>query len=253
MALHKEWAVFIDPRDSWEWHVDVSFLTSAWTCIYGCGCKGIKGNPVSGCCADGVFIRADKDDDDGRKDFKKVKKKVKQLTADDWDLIDRYKDDWWKVRTKGSRHTRVHEGNCVFQNTGKGSSGKVGCAFHIAAVRRGEEPLDWKPFVCGLIPFALDHDEEDKTHTLRPYEHERDWGSGEGEPLDWWCIDTPEAYVSEQAVYKTEQKLLRRVMGDELYEEIAAYLDARFNGAKPDATPVNLRGRPAAPAKSSAG
>jgi hypothetical protein len=250
VGLHKEWAIFIDPRDSWEWHIDVSFLTSAWTCIYGCGCKGIKGNPVSGCCADGVFIRSDKDDDEGRKDFKRIKKRVKELTADDWDLIDRYKDDWWKVRTKGSRHTRVHKNNCVFQNTGGGSSGKIGCAFHVAAVRRGEDPLDWKPFVCGLIPFALDHDEDEKSHTLRPYEHERDWGSGEGKPLDWWCIDTPEAYVADQAVYKTEQSLLRRIMGDALYEEIAAYLDARFDGKRPDPTPVSLRGRPAEQAKS---
>ena len=243
MTLHKEWASFIDPRDAWKWEIDLTFLASAWKCIYGCGCKGIKGDPVNGCCADGVFIKGDDDDKDGAHDFKRVKKRVKQLTADDWDLVDRYRDDWWKERTKGSRHTRVHQGNCVFQNTGGGSSGTVGCALHVAALRRGEDPLDWKPFVCGLVPFALDHDEETRTHTLRAYEHERDWGSGEGEPLDWWCIDSPDAYVGKQPVYRTEEHLLRRVLGDELYEEVAAHMQKRFGSEKPSTTPINWEGQ----------
>jgi hypothetical protein len=242
VSLHRESATFIDPRDAWKWEIDLTFLASAWTCIYGCGCKGIKGDPVNGCCADGVFIKAEKGDTEGAKDFKRVKKRVAELTADDWDLIDRYRDDWWKERTKGSKHTRVHAGNCVFQNTGGGSSGTVGCAFHVAAVRRGEDFLDWKPFVCGLVPFALDHDEETRTHTLRAYDHERDWGSGEGEPLDWWCIDAPEAYVAEQAVYRTEEHLLRRLLGDELYDEVAAHMEKRMGGERPSRTPINWQG-----------
>ena len=54
MSLHKEWATFIDPRDGWKWEIDLTFLASAWKCIYGCGCKGIHGVPVGGCCQDGV-------------------------------------------------------------------------------------------------------------------------------------------------------------------------------------------------------
>ena len=115
----------------------------------------------------------------------------------------------------------MHDGNCVFQNTGDGPSGSIGCAFHVAALRRGEDPLDWKPFTCGLVPFAIDHDDDDEIHTLRAYEHDRDWGSGEGEPLDWWCIDAPEAYVGAEPVYRSEESLLRRVLGDELYEVVA--------------------------------
>lgn len=241
MTLHKEWAIFIDPRDAWKWEIDVTFLSSAWKCIYGCGCKGIRaGSPVSGCCADGVFIQAGPDDEQGAEDFERVSQRVGQLTRDDWDLIGRYRDDWHKERDKGSRHTRVHAGNCVFQNTGGGSSGSIGCAFHVAALRRGEDPLDWKPFTCGLVPFAIDHDDDDEIHTLRPYEHDRDWGSGDGEPLDWWCIDAPEAYVGAEPVYRSEESLLRRVLGDELYEVVAAYMEERFG--KPDTTPVNWRG-----------
>jgi hypothetical protein len=77
-------------------------------------------------------------------------------------------------------------------------------------------------------------------HTLRAYEHERDWGSGEHEPLDWWCIDAPEAYVGAQAVYRSEENLLRRVLGDELYEEVAEYMEKRYG--KPNPTPVNWQG-----------
>ena len=130
----------------------------------------------------------------------------------------------------------------MFQNTGEGPSGTTGCAFHVAALRRGEDPLDWKPFTCGLVPFAIDHSDDEQRHTLRPYEHERDWGSGESEPLDWWCIDAPEAYDGVNALYRTEEGLLRRVLGDELYAEVAAHMEARFGRALASPTPVNWLG-----------
>ena len=244
MSLHREWATFFDPRDASRWDIDLTFLASAWKCIYGSGCKGIHGEPVGGCCQAGVFVQVDSDDEEGAEDFKKLEARIKQMTEEDWDLIDRYKDDWFKERNSGSRHTRVSGGHCVFQNTGDGPSGTIGCAFHVAALKRGEDPLDWKPFTCGLVPFAIDHDEDDdevETHTLRPYDHEDDWGSGASEPLDWWCIDAPEAYISPTPLYRTEEGLLRRVLGDELYEEVAAHIAARFP-ARPEDTPVNWKG-----------
>jgi hypothetical protein len=244
MSLHKEWATFIDPRDASVWEIDLTFLASSWKCIYGNGCKGIHGVPVGGCCQAGVFVQTGPDDEEGADDFKKLEARLKQMTADDWDLIDRYRDDWFKERSAGSRHTRVHGGHCVFQNTGEGSSGSIGCAFHVAALRRGEDPLEWKPFTCGLVPFAIDHEEDDdevETHTLRAYDHELDWGSGDSEPLDWWCIDSPEAYVSPTPLYRTEEGLLRRVLGDELYGEVAAHMEARFP-PRPSATPINWEG-----------
>jgi hypothetical protein len=242
MTLHKEWATFIDPRDASTWQIDLTFLASAWKCIYGQGCKGIHGDAVGGCCQAGVFIQADSEDEEGAEDFEMVSERVEQLTEEDWDLRDRFRDSWWKERGKGtgSRHTRVHDGMCVFQNRGGGPSGSIGCAFHVAALKRGEDPIDWKPWTCGLVPFAIDHDDEEEHHTLRAYEHERDWGSGDGEPLDWWCLDAPDAYVSARPVYRTEESLLRRILGDELYEEVAEYMEGRFG--KPDPTPINWKG-----------
>ena len=162
VSLHREWAEFIDPRDASRWEIDLSFLASSWKCIYGCGCKGIHGEPVGGCCQAGVFVQVGEDDEEGAEDFKRVSRRVKELTKDDWDLVGRYRDDWYKERSAGSRHTRVSGGHCVFQNKGDGPSGTTGCAFHVAALRRGEDPLDWKPFTCGLVPFAIDHDEDEE-------------------------------------------------------------------------------------------
>lgn len=241
MSLHKEWATFIDPRDASTWQIDLTFLSSAWRCIFGSGCKGIHGDAAVGCCSSGVFIQADSDDEEGAEDFEMVADRVEQLTDEDWDLRPRFASGWWKERGKGSgsKHTRVHDGACVFANR-NGPSGTIGCAFHIAALKRGEDPIDWKPWVCGLVPFAIDHDDEAEHHTLRAYEHERDWGSGEGEPLDWWCVDAPEAYTGGRPVYRAEESLLRRILGDELYEEVVDYMDARFE--TPGPTPINWVG-----------
>ena len=226
MSLHKEWATFIDPRDASTWQIDLTFLASAWKCIFGAGCKGIHGDAIFGCCSSGVFIQASADDEAGAEDFKMVKARVKQLTDEDWDLRKQYRKKWWKERGKrsGSKHTKVHDGGCVFANR-NGSSGTIGCAFHIAALRRGEDPIDWKPWTCGLVPFAIDDSDDEQHHTLRAYDHERDWGSGDGEPLDWWCIDAPEAYVSANPVYRSEESLLRRGPGREPHQGEAAGME----------------------------
>src|SRR3954454_3032131 len=242
MSLQKVRPTFIDPRDASTPQIDVTFLSSAWRCVFGCGCKGIHCEAVSGCCSAGVFIQATADDAEGGEDFDLVKQRVKQLTDDDWDLRPRFKKDWWNERGKGSgsKHTKLHKGACVFANRGDGPSESIGCAFHVAALRRGEDAIDWKPWTCGLVPFAIDHSDDDQHHTLRAYHHERDWGSGDGEPLSWWCIDSPDAYVGAQAVYRSEESLLRRILGDELYGEVVEYMDARY--AKPGTTPINWVG-----------
>src|SRR4051795_8101084 len=169
MSLHKEWATFIDPRDASTWQLDLTFLSSAWKCIFGCGCKGIHGEAATGCCSSGVFIQASADDEEGAEDFDLVKRRVKELTDEDWDLRPRFKKNWWRERGKdsGSKHTRVHKGACVFANRGDGPSGTMGCAFHVAALRRGEDPIDWKPWTCGLVPFAIDHSDDDMHHAAR--------------------------------------------------------------------------------------
>ena len=42
------------------WHVDRSFVTSTWTCIWGRGCLGILADPApelnQGCCSVGAHL-----------------------------------------------------------------------------------------------------------------------------------------------------------------------------------------------------
>ena len=41
-----------------------------------------------------------------------------EITDEDWDLRSEFKKKWWKERGKGSgsKHTKVHDGACVFAN-----------------------------------------------------------------------------------------------------------------------------------------
>ncbi len=54
------------------------------------------------------------------------------------------------------------------------------------------------------------------------------WG-GEG-ILDWWCTEHPDAFTTDQPVYVTMEAELRRVCGAAVYDELAAYCEARQNG-----------------------
>ena len=74
--------------------------------------------------------------------------------------------------------------------------GGAGCALHRAAVDAGERPLDWKPDVCWQLPLRLEETTDDHGHvtsTLREWKR-RDWGDG-GLEFDWWCTDSPEAFM----------------------------------------------------------
>ncbi len=43
----REWVTFQDPkRKKHVWHVDVTFLTSHWSCIFGNGCQGVLTEPA---------------------------------------------------------------------------------------------------------------------------------------------------------------------------------------------------------------
>ena len=59
----REWVEFTDPADpEHRVRADLTWLTSAWTCIYGRGCAGVvEGRPDDGCCSHGAFFT---DDDD---------------------------------------------------------------------------------------------------------------------------------------------------------------------------------------------
>ena len=55
-----EWVSFDDPDEERTWLFDVTFLASAWTCIFGHGCQGVLTGPtpelVQGCCSYGAHF-----------------------------------------------------------------------------------------------------------------------------------------------------------------------------------------------------
>jgi len=57
--LH-EWISFEDPDEHRTWLFDATYLRSNYTCIYGCGCKGILDEPAPelqlGCCSFGAHF-----------------------------------------------------------------------------------------------------------------------------------------------------------------------------------------------------
>lgn len=233
--LAAEYVSIVDDDDhTWRWQFNLTFFLSAYTCIWGQGCPSIENDgSLRGCCTHGVFIVDGEDHDEGRKDLARIRRRVRALTDADWQnkaLVDRRggvrnEESWLKSRGDHTAHTRVHKGACIFHNRPDHPAG-AGCAFHVAAMRRGEDPIDWKPETCWMVPLRQTLDEKERVFRVEPYYH-HNWGEGE-EPNEWWCIDAPEAYVGEEAAFRTMEGVLRRICGDAVYEAFAEICEQRL-------------------------
>jgi hypothetical protein len=230
--LTRETVTFRDAR-GWSWEFDLTFMLSNYRCIWGSGCPDTRlEHTARGCCVEGVEIYRGAGDTPGREDLKMIRGRVRELTDEDWQnrrvaLARGGRDAWGKARFKpDSIHTRIYRGACIFHNRVDHSEG-AGCAFHVAALRRGESPLDWKPRTCWQVPLFFDTDDETKITTVRA-SRTVDWG-GEG-ILDWWCTERQDAFSADQALYVTMEAELRRVCGDAVYDELAVYCTARQTG-----------------------
>ena len=143
---------FTDPVDGTRWSVDVGFLGSRWTCIWGNGCQGILDEPAEelghGCCSVGTELF---DEDEAML--------LSALAA----MLD---DDLWQYRGWADEHgiyedeqrkrTITVDGACVFLNR-PGFAGGGGCALHLQALRDGDRPIDIKPNVCWQLPLIARH------------------------------------------------------------------------------------------------
>jgi hypothetical protein len=221
-----EWVSFEDPDEQRTWVWDVTFLTSAWTCIFGCGCEGVLTGPAAdlnhGCCSYGAhFTEA--------KDRKRIERLSKKLTADEWQFKKQSERRGGpiKVNNEGDTVTRLVEGACIFLNRKEFTTGP-GCALHLAALNRGERPLDWKPEVCWQLPLRR-IDETDQyghvTSTVREWKR-RDWGEG-GDEFHWWCTDSPTAFVGATPVYESLRDELVELCGEVAYDLFVAHMAAR--------------------------
>ncbi len=230
------WAEFADPADpAQRFRVDLSWLTSSWTCIFGNGCKGIYADrPNDGCCTLGAHFT---DDDD----VARVQAAVAELSEAEWEHHPGYgrnggKDPsrlgkWTEVEDD-VRKTRVVDGACIFLNA-PGFPGGAGCALHLHAVHQGHPPHTVKPDVCWQLPIRRSYRTvtrpDDTTYleiTIGEYDR-RGWGAG-GHDLDWFCSGSTLAHIGREPVYRSSRAELVELMGEAAYAVLEVRCDAHL-------------------------
>ncbi len=223
---------------------DATFLLSSYRCVYGDGCQSIIEEPdhdrpeitdALGCCVHGAHFV---DDDD----LAQVAASAALLTDEDWQFRRKAakKGGAFKQNGDGDWVTRRTGGACIFLNRHDFPGGS-GCALHRAALSRGERPLDWKPDVCWQVPIRFDIHTDDNdfdTMFIRAWDR-RDWGGG-GDDFHWWCIEDGETYRGGDPVYRSCRDELVEMVGEEIYDRLAAQLDWRM-AADHTSTPVVLK------------
>ena len=124
--------------------------------------------------------------------------------------------------------TRLLDDACIFLNR-PGFPAGAGCAFHIAAARRGVNLLTLKPEVCWQLPLRredqVDDDEGHVTSVIRQWDR-RHWGKG-GREFHWWCTEAPEAFVGTKPVYEEMQAELTEMVGSKVYDRFVALVRER--------------------------
>jgi hypothetical protein len=239
MGTHRS-SITDDDRHEWisfdlegeTYTFDVTWLTSSWTCIYGSGCLGIEEEPTVnsdlGCCVHGAHFS-------DKADRKRVAKKAAELRADEWQYRAKAKKLGGAIRQEdGAWVTRTIDGACIFLNR-DGFPGGTGCAFHTAAVTRGENFMDWKPEVCWQVPLRLDYHTDENGHEtsiLREWKR-RDWGEG-GADFHWWCTEDPRAFVGAEPVYRSSRDEIVGLVGQKPYDRIVELIESRIESRGTD-------------------
>ena len=246
---------------------DMTFLMSNWKCLYGQGCVGLHDVDAktyttdTGCCRLGSWITEPDD-------LKNVMVRQQELTNEDWDVELRIEANkrgeslGWMVQIGANKYdengvctevnvkTRVHKGVCIFANRVGGSSGKVGCAFHALANRLGVHHSVTKPTICWQLPLQVVHDEDGDVF-VGAWDRLA-WGGvneeGVQPTINWWCIDSPDAYIGEDRVYIYLADELRKSVGDVVYEKLLVEIDKRKgNYVAPMAGTLVNNGQPLLP------
>jgi hypothetical protein len=221
-----EWVSFDDPTDDRTWVLDVTFLTSNWSCIFGAGCQGVLTGPApeleQGCCSYGAHFT-------GAEDVATTKAYAERLTDAQWQFaeVSRSRHGPIKKNKEGETVSRLVDGACIFLNR-PGFPGGAGCALHRAALDAGERPLDWKPDVCWQLPLRLSEEADAHGHvtsTLREWKR-RDWGAG-GAEFHWWCTDDPDAFVGAEPVYEYLRDEIVEMIGEVPFRMFVDHVEAR--------------------------
>jgi hypothetical protein len=231
----REWLEFPDPADPGRVvRADLTWLNSAWTCVFGRGCAGVvEGRADDGCCSHGAFFSEEDD-------LLRVTAAVAELTDEDWQLAAVGRGAWTEADDaedgeEGARslRTRLVDGACVFLNR-PGFPGGAGCALHRMALREDLHPLTTKPDVCWQLPVRREQEVVDRPDgsrvlvtTLGEFDR-RGWGPG-GADLHWWCSGSPVAHVSPEPMVLTYAAELIALIGAPAYQELRRLAEARLD------------------------
>ncbi len=218
-----EYVSFEDEDEDRTWLFDVTFLMSSWRCLWGHGCLGVLTAPAQeleqGCCSYGAHMTGDED------------------ALRTMDAAGKLEPRYWQYWREGSRRgvlkqvgggaqaTRIVAGACIFLNR-PGFEGGTGCAFHLAALAKGEDPSDLKPDVCWQLPLRReDHDSSDGhvTTVIGPWTR-RNWGPG-GSEFHWWCTEATEAFSGPEPVVVAYEHELVKMVGEAVFNRLRSYLE----------------------------
>lgn len=229
----RHWLEFPDPAQEpgppeIVFRVDLTWLTSRWTCIFGRGCQGIYADrPDDGCCTLGAHY-ADSDDQE------RVERLAQRLTAEQWLLRDEgLGHGVSELDADGEAKTRVVDGACVFLNR-PGFAAGPGCALHVLALAQGLPITETKPEVCWQLPIRRTYHDLTRTdgstaQVIEIGEYDRrGWGEG-GHDLDWYCTGAPAAHVGSVGVYAACRDELIELMGQPAYDVLVEHCQAREN------------------------
>lgn len=239
LGFPRAFVEFANPDDDSErFRVDLTWLTSRWTCIFGQGCPGIdRTAPDAGCCVLGAHFS---DDDDVRR----VAGYVEALDPTEWELHDEgHARGWTETDDDDELKTRVVDGACIFHNS-PGFAGGYGCALHTHALASGLEPLDTKPDVCWQLPLRRQFRDVDPGDgevytevTIDEYTR-AGWGPG-GHQFDWYCTSNTEAHVGAEPLYLSYRSELIALMGEAGYAELKDHCEHFVAAGRPAAHPAD--------------
>ena len=227
----RQWVEFVNPDDDEEiFRVDLTWLLSSWTCIFGSGCKGIvKNRADDGCCSHGAFYSE-------KADEKRVEKFAHALTEDEWQFRKQGLKGGITEIEDGKRRTRRLNGACIFLNR-PGFAAGSGCALHLHALNVGLHPLDTKPDVCWQLPVRRTYERvtrPDDTKvlitTIGEYDR-RGWGAG-GHDLKWWCTGATEAHVGAEPMFRSYGPELAEMMGRPAYDLLVGLCEQALAGPR---------------------
>jgi len=208
---------------------DVTFLESNWTCIFGNGCQGVLTGPTpelaQGCCSYGAHFVDEKD-------RRRVEKAAKRLSDDQWQFKSKGKVSTTRVKKNGDIVTRLVQNACIFLNRPDFARGP-GCALHVLAMDNNESYIPLKPEVCWQLPLRRDDEVRDDGRVVTRISqwNRRDWGAG-GAEFHWWCTESASAFRGKTRVVDSMREELTAMVGNQVYDRLRAYLDARASQPK---------------------